>query len=326
MSLAVCPAMRRQRLGATGIVATLGLLLCGFSSSATFEADAMRGGGGGYLYTGSPQSHGMDCTNCHQGSSRSDGVTLWSEPAGLFETGYVADTTYVVHVKLDIERRGLTRQGACAHGLGGCNRNSFVAEWRDEAGAPAGTLCVDGATFGVAGCESDVGDETLLMAKGLAIGGHSQRKPRLCGGAIASDCIDVAALKASGASDADVNAAIVAAVRGRVQWRFQWRPAASATGPIRLFLGLVDGDGGTSVDPHHNDYQGDDVLMVDRVLRRQGDAVAPSPGCSASGRFGGASPTTGLDALDLGLLGPALLGLGAVALLLLRRRWLCAQV
>jgi hypothetical protein len=267
----------------TCAVLCLAPLCAAFSSSAAFEMSSSVGGGDGVPYTGSSTGHGMDCMSCHQGTQRQAGIELTSVPAGLFEQGFVPGMMYAVTVRIAQETRGLARNGGCAEGQGGCNRNGFVAEWLGAGGSAAGTLCVDGAAITAGVCDSTSGAETTLFAAGAAVSGLSLQQPQMCDSGHTQDCIDVPAMRAAGQSEADITKAVRAALQGRTNWTFQWLAPAQPDGPVSLYLGVVDGDGGTRVDPSHNDYYGDEVYMLQRTVYAEGQAPPlPPPGCSAS--------------------------------------------
>ena len=284
----------------------LALGSAGFSSTALFEEPASVGGGAGLPYTGSPTAHGLSCASCHQGAVRSDNVDLWSVPEGLFESGYVSGTTYTIHLRLSQEHRGLDRNGACPPHAGGCNRNGFVAEFLAAPGGTMGALCTDQGSWDETGsCLDPAGPTTALMAQKTAISGHSLAQPQVCSPSVVGDCVDVAAMQAAGASQAEIDAALVATVRGRTAWSFQWRaPLAteSAAPSGTFYLGVVDGDGGISVDPAHNDYFGDEVVLLQRDVYPVGHPpAAVATGCTAApGRSRSAPAWPAL------LLGPAL--------------------
>lgn len=261
-------------------------LLTGFSSDTTFDLGAEDGGGGGYSYTGSPANHGMGCDQCHQGNIGGIDAELSSSPPGLFTVGFEPGQTYLITVRLVGERFGLDRQGGCAPLRGGCNRNAFVAEITDAAGAPRGVLCPVGIDFtGDGSCGDESGPDTTLIAKRHAIGGRSLKAPVDCAavGAVPGECIDVAAMLAAGRSADEINAAFNAAVRGSTTWAMQWRAPGTASGSLHLWLGVVDGDGGTRVDPTYNDYEGDGVRMVHAVIPAAGIGLSTGLGCGAGG-------------------------------------------
>ncbi|GEM_PF-2424492 len=243
----------------------------GYSSAALFETPASQGGGEGLLYTGSATSHGMHCGSCHQGDVRHSGAKVTADPASLFATGYEPAKRYTITVAIDAESRGLDRQGACEEGQGGCNRNGFMAELVGDHGAAIGTLCADGGTIGDNGCDQSSGKESSIVGGGKAVGGHSLKLPELCLEPGDTNCFDMAAQKAAGKTPAEINAALKAAIKGRTSWRFVWR-APDSSQPVNLFIGVVDGDGGNTVDPHHNDYVGDTVLLVNRRILREGQS------------------------------------------------------
>lgn len=251
-----------------GLSAAALWLLSGFSSAATFELDAQEGGGGGYLYTGSPTSHGMGCAVCHQGGEGGVEVQLSSEPPGLFELGYEEGRVYTIALKLGGEQRGVARNGGCLADEGGCNRNLFLAEMLSDQGAPSGTLCADGGDLSQGACDVESGKETSIMLDGGAIAGHSLEVPTLCEGAGGGPpgCVDVATMQLAGLSGEQVAQAVRDRIKARVDWRFGWRAPKRSRARVHLYLGLVDGDGGTAIDPKFADYYGDATAMVHRVI------------------------------------------------------------
>ena len=278
---------QRDQLRRLALAATAVGLLSAFSSAATFEFDAEIGGGGGYLYTGSPTSHGMGCNACHQDGGNSAALRLSSSPPGLFDVGYDEGQAYEIHLELAPEIRGLDRNGSCKTEEGGCNRNLFIAELLSDNGTPTGTLCADGGAFAAGVCDVESGKETALMLAGAAVAGHSLKVPILCdaGGTNPQGCLDVEALKAAGQSDAQVAEAVRAQVRARTSWRFVWRAPKRSRARVHFYAGAVDGDGGAAIDPRFADYYGDSVAMVHRVIRSTA-AVDEDPigACSAGGR------------------------------------------
>lgn len=253
----------------------------GFSSAAAFEVSANLGGGGGMTFVGSPTSHALSCTACHQGPAPTGAVVINANSPRLFSAGYVPGERYEFAVLLKPERQGLDRNGACEADKGGCNRNGFVAEFLGGDGQPIGQLCTDSGDLTDQGCSEDSGHETSLFGSARAVSGLSQSQPAICGTGVTEDCIDVAALLAAGKTQDEVDQVLVAAVKGRTSWRFQWR-APNSTGPVYFHLGVVDGDGGTRVSADHNDYYGDDTYVVARTVWPEGMAPAESTGCSTT--------------------------------------------
>ncbi|MEZ4267051.1 MAG: hypothetical protein R3F39_11790 [Myxococcota bacterium] len=256
-------------------------LLVGFSAASTFDLDAMRGGGDQRAFTGSPTAHGLTCATCHQGDREAD-LQVTSTPPDLLRDGvFQPGRTYRITVTLARETEGLDHAGACSPGLAGCNRNLFTAEVLDPAGAPAGLLCPNDLTDADLACPSLSSDGTALIAHNTAIGGQSLEFPHTCDtpGADPARCVDVAALTAHGATDADIAAAVRAAVRGSTSWQFAWR-APTGVPAATLWVALVDGNGGASIDPAYADYTGDAVGLFHRTLRDANLASRPAPSTS----------------------------------------------
>jgi hypothetical protein len=270
------------------ILLLLGLVLTltGFSDPAVFDISADAGGGGGYTFTGSARSHGMSCAVCHQGSRPAPSVLLKSTPASLFETGYAPGTTYQISVTLSEEQLGLTRNGRCAGGKP-CNRNAFVIEMLHADGAVAGQLCPLDGFEADGSCATSNANEVSVIGGGAALVGDSLSAPSLCTPDLAEDsCIDLVALYAAGRSEQEVNEIILAQVKGQTHWQFLWRAPPINSEQVQLFLGLVDGDGGSSVDPAFGDYAGDSVTTIQRILPPADGGLngrKPSDGGSAAG-------------------------------------------
>lgn|GEM_PF-3441694 len=288
--------MRRPRAqGGAGSLAVALLVLApalvGFSSAASFDLAADVGGGGGLTFTGSPVSHGMSCLECHQrdGESTRAAVYVHAEPDTLFDEGYDPGQVYEITVHLTGEERGLQRNGACVAGHAGCNRNLFVAELLDGGGAAVGALCPDGIDYAADGtCSDQAGRRTSLLHRGRAVAGQSLVAPPDCSapGAVPGQCVDIAAMQAAGASQEQIAAAVSQKVRGSTVWSFQWRAPDAPIGTVDLWIGVVDGDGGTTVDTRYADYAGD-VAVIERY------AIAPR-GVVSGGAGGGGCAGGGL--------------------------------
>jgi hypothetical protein len=272
-------------------------LLVGFSSASTFDIEAMSGGGDQRAFTGSPTAHGLSCTTCHQGDRQAD-LEVTSQPEELLRDGlFQPGRTYRITVRMTRETEGLDHSGGCSPGLAGCNRNLFTAEFLDPAGAPTGLLCPDDLSDADAACPSLSSDGTTLIAHNGAIGGQSLEFPRTCDAPDADParCVDIAALTAAGTSEAGIAAAVRAAVRGSTSWQFAWR-APIGVPEAAIWVALVDGNGGASIDPAYADYTGDAVGLFHRTLHDGSVALKP-----ASPHGAGALPagTTGLLAAAL---------------------------
>lgn len=280
-------------------------LLWGFSSASMFETAADHGGGGGYTFVGSATSHELDCTSCHQGSTADGKLALASEPPGLFERGFVPGTTYAILVRLVSEVRGLEHNGACQPDIGGCNRNGFVAEFLGPDHQPAGQLCTDTGILRDQGCDGESGAQTTLFSGARAVSGVSLQQPQVCSPAVASDCIDIPALIQAGKTQDQIDQILLSSVKGKTSWYFRWKAPITSTA-VAFHLGAVDGDGGTTVTPEHNDYFGDVTYAVHRTLYPEGMAPPAEQAACGAARVG--SGATGL----------AFAGLAAVSLWLAR--------
>ncbi|MCB9787720.1 MAG: hypothetical protein H6744_13640 [Deltaproteobacteria bacterium] len=288
------------RLIALLLLAAPGLV--GFSSASTFDVEAMRGGGDRRPFTGSPTTHGLSCTTCHEGDRVAE-LQVSSLPAHLLEDGvFQPGRTYLINVTLPNETRGLERSGGCTEGLAGCNRNLFTAEFLDASRAPAGLLCPSDLTDLDGACPSTAANGTALIADGGAIAGQSLAFPLTCDapGAVAGRCVDLAGLAAAGKSEAEIAAVIRAAVRGSTSWQFAWR-APLSVGSVTLWVGAVDGDGGNSIDPAYADYAGDAVGLYHRTLVN-GSLAANPPARTRSGSLAGGGGWTAAFLMALSIL------------------------
>lgn len=270
------------------IILILTPTLCGFSDYAGFDRPTNYGGGGGYSFTGSPANHGMECTECHE-SVRTPKVSIISDPPGLFENGYETDIRYKILVNLLFETRGLENNGNCSQDNAACNRNLFVAEFVDLKGQKTGVLCPDTDAILNDQCESELGELTARTPNGNAIAGKSLKYPNVCdeSSSETDTCIDLEALADQGLSPTEITQEIQKQVRGRTHWEFSWRSPPVGSSPVRFFLGLVDGDGGTRQDPDYADYYGDAVYMTARIIPRSDTLQSPAltegnEGCGAT--------------------------------------------
>jgi hypothetical protein len=229
----------------------------------------------------------MGCAECHE-SVREPKVRIESDPPGLFESGYESNMRYRIFVDLLFETRGLEHNGFCGQGTAACNRNLFVAEFVDLTGEISGILCPDTDPILGDKCESAHGEFTTKTPNNKSIAGQSLFYPPVCEGTPvdAENCFDVQKLAEAGFTPTQITQIVLAEVKGRTHWEFSWRSPAVGTSPVRFFLGLVDGDGGTRLDSDYADYYGDAVYMTARLIPRSDTLLSPgltesNDGCSS---------------------------------------------
>lgn len=119
-----------------------------FHPPESFDASANTGGGGGMHFTGSPRGRGYDCSICHVDSDAAITARVtWSPPVdGAYQPG----TIYQLEVSLVGEHAGFGSM---------TNPNSFVAEFVDDAAAPAGQV-------------GNLGTKVVTIGDGTVVGGE----------------------------------------------------------------------------------------------------------------------------------------------------------
>jgi hypothetical protein len=239
---------------------------------------------GGVYFTGSPRWSSLDCSTCHTDGPGIVTVHVGSSDATLFTLGYAPGTTYELQIELRNETEGLmygspTCTEPTAMNYVQCNNNSFGLEIDDDAHDPVGKLCSEQP--GSSGCPMPniLGDDTVVSPDGQAVFGNRKH------------------------SDAKT-----VSVNDPVRWSFWWTAPPQGTGPVTIYLGAVDGNGGAGTRDNDQDPYNDDTVSATIALQELNAAVPTGvkAGCS-------------LARPDARALVPLCLLLG-VALLLRRRR------
>jgi hypothetical protein len=106
-----------------------------FSEPSSYSDDAMKGGGGGRWFTGSP-ADGYGCDVCHTGNASQPNYPLYA--AGFPEGGYVPGQTY----ELQLRWPEFAAQDLAVRAMMGADPTSMgvVAEFVSESGIGSGVL------------------------------------------------------------------------------------------------------------------------------------------------------------------------------------------
>jgi hypothetical protein len=247
-----------------------------FDESSAFFANPMNPHGAtlgavaeGIYFTGAPRFSGLDCSSCHAGGPQQLGVRLGATPDGLFSTGYQPGQTYEILVELTGESAGTDFSTAtCTQPPGPsdkytyvpCNNNNFALEVDDANGPLTGpaVYCTGAPVGGQCPAANPITDETLVSPEGDAVFGNRQRDPS--------------------------NPKTIAR-NGPTSWRFYLTAPPAGSGPLTLYLGAVDGNGGDGTAANDQDVFGDDTVRAIVPLREAGDPLGgfdASAGCSAA--------------------------------------------
>ncbi|MEZ4470595.1 MAG: DUF4266 domain-containing protein [bacterium] len=254
----------------------------GYSSPSLFDtgpSDDTTGGAGGIYYTGSPRFQGQDCSGCHRGE-RAVSVRVSSVPEDLLRQPYRPGAVY--HIEVDLGRDLLgPRTCGDAHPGDACNLDLFALEIDTAAGRPAGRLCP--LPFEGDACPEQLGTPTILTRDGTAVIANSLRfgadgQPAYRDGETARD--------------------------------FYWRAPDHDVGPLHVWIGAVDGDGGQSSPDKPSDYDGDATgvfrLLICGPSGCADEAAATEGGCTSTPGPVGWTALLGLVVLGLGRRRPRL--------------------
>jgi len=231
--------------------------------------------GEGVYFTGAPRYSGLDCSTCHTDGPQQISVRIGADPPGLFSEGYEAGTTYELLVEIIGEGKGLDHKGAtCTEPPGKsdtyayqpCNNNNFALELDDINGPLASPSLLSGTslfcpvrpTNGICPTSDPISDETVVAPGGDAIFGNRMRV--------------IATPKTFSQNDP-------------TRWRFYFTAPIAGTGPLTLYLGAVDGNGGDGSATNDQDPYGDDTVRATVPMKEANAlaAVAAVAGCAYAG-------------------------------------------
>lgn len=265
-----------------------------FDESSQFFADpdtphgaSLGALGEGVYFTGAPRFTGLDCASCHAGGPQQLGVRIGATPDGLFSDGYTPGQTYELLVEITGESAGTDRATpTCTQPPGPtdtfsyvpCNNNNFALEIDDANGPLRGlaVYCASAPSGGACPMPAPITDETLVSPDGDAIFGNRVRDP-----------MDPHTI----------------ARNDPTSWRFWFTAPPTGSGPLTIYLGAVDGNGGDGTAANDQDVFGDDTVRAIVPLREAGDPLGgfdASAGCAlAPVRASAVTPLAGLFVLLL---------------------------
>jgi hypothetical protein len=255
----------------------------GFADASQFldlpdqpHAATLSASGEGIYFTGAPRFAGRTCLDCHTGGPGLVRLKLGADTDELFNAGYRPGRTYELEVELLNEVRGLNYTGAtCTEAPAKsdtspyvqCNNNGYALEI-DTASGPLGgpgVYCAVDPNGASCPAPDPTADETVVTPAGDAVFGaraHDAMNPQQV---IRND---------------------------PTRWHLFWTAPHAGTGPLTVYLAVVDGNGGDGTADDDQDPDGDDTVQASIPLRELG-APLPQPataGCSLGGDF---HPQTG---------------------------------
>lgn len=263
--------MRSNSLSSAIVIAVIGIAPCvhafvdpsQFLSGALPHAATLSASGEGIYFTGAPRFAGLDCASCHTEGSQRIGLRLDADEPSLFTDGYEPGRVYELVVRLRNEREGLDYGGdTCTEASGDfvpCNNNSFALEVDDALGplAGQGVFCSRAPVDGVCPAADETTDEVFVAPDGDAVFGNRTH---------------------------DSNDDHIVTRNGATSWRLWWTAPSVDTGPLKLYVSVVDGNGGLGTVADNQNPMGDDTvhgLIAIPELGGRNDLSASS-GCSAA--------------------------------------------
>lgn len=227
--------------------------------SATLSASAE-----GLYFTGAPRFAGLDCSSCHTGGPNKIDISVNTDQLDLFASGYQAGRTYQLQVQLKNEQMGVehnTKVGTCTEppaprdmfSYQQCNNNNFALEIDSVAGPLTG-FCARQPSGGSCPAADPFNDEVFVAPDGDAVFANRIHDPMM-----------------------------PKTVRnnGETAWHLWWTAPAAGTGPVTLYVALVDGNGGAGTAADDQDPLGDDTVTAIITIPEAGAPVSISPkaGC-----------------------------------------------
>jgi hypothetical protein len=227
----------------------------------------------GIYFTGAPRFAGQTCSACHTDGPQQITIALGADPADLFATGYEPGRTYELEVQLKDESLGTEyATPTCTEPLAPsdkyayvpCNNNNFALEIDTTDWPLASGFCAAAPVAGACPMPSPSSDEVVVAPGGDAVFGNQPRST-------------VAGMQKT------------LTANGRVSWHLWWTAPAAGTGPLTLYVGAVDGNGGDGTTTNDQDPYGDDTVAASIMLQEAGDplAIGATAGCALAGRAPG---------------------------------------
>jgi hypothetical protein len=216
--------------------------------SATLGASAE-----GLYFTGAPRVSSLACQSCHVGTPGVVGLRLNADDPSLFTSGYQPGTGYTLQIELTHEIQGLQYDTPDHH----CT--DVGAQTYVQCNNNGFALEIDAA--GGALAKSFVADSsTLLAPDGDAVFSGRQY-----------DATDPKSILNNGAT----------------AWTFRWTAPPAGTGTLAVYVGAVDGNGGSGTVANDQDPYGDDTVQAIFFVSEAGGPLASAgcavtPGCAAA--------------------------------------------
>jgi hypothetical protein len=231
--------------------------------SATFGAS-----GEGLYFTGAPRFASLDCATCHTEGPQRVGLRLNADDASLFADGYVPGKTYELQVLLTNEVEGtMFKTPSCTdppapdetYTYVQCNNNGFGLEIDDVTGTPLAGPSVYCAAQPIAGMcppADFMKDQALVAPDGDAV-----FDAKIYG---------------------DPNQPKLVTRNGALDWHFFWTAPKAGTGPLKVYVSAVDGNGGAGTIANDQDPYNDDTVSANFFLQEANAPVhdSASAGCS----------------------------------------------
>jgi hypothetical protein len=266
------------------IAAALHARAAAFSEPAQFldragqpHAATLGESGEGIYFTGAPRFARLTCRDCHAGGPEQVRLRVGADQAELFTSGYTPGQTYQLEVELLDEQEGLTYDTPTCTEVPSktqkftyvqCNQNSYGLEIDTASGPLGGPGVFCASAPGAQGCPAPdpSADESVVTPSGDAVFGnraHSSDHPEQL---VRND---------------------------PTRWHLWWTAPTVGTGPLTLYVAVVDGNGGSGTVDNDQDPQGDDTVQASIPLQEAG-ATAP-PAAAAGCAVDATLPPTGVD-------------------------------
>jgi hypothetical protein len=241
----------------------------GAPHAATFGAS-----GEGIYFTGAPRFLGMTCDKCHTDGPGLVRLKLGADDVSLFSTGYNPGQTYQLEVEIQGETKGLDYSGSTCtepplkndhYTYQQCNNNSFAMEIDTLTGPLAGAtvFCANPPVNGNCPAPNPLADESMVSPDNDAVFGNRQHQA--------------------------TNPKTVAR-NDPTTWHLWWTAPAAGTGPVTIFVGAVDGNGGDGTAASDQDPYNDDTVQASFFIQEAGASVpnGATASCAVARRQGGA--------------------------------------
>ncbi len=248
----------------------------------------------GIYFTGAPRFAGQTCSSCHVEGPQAVTISIGAAPASLFSDGYDPGGVYELEVQLQNETRGTDyatptctepRAPNDKYTYVPCNNNNFALEIDALAGPlprPSG-FCAKPPVGGVCPAPTPSMDEVEVAPGGDAVFANQPHST-------------IAGMQK------------MITMNGQTRWRFWWTAPTAGAGPLTLYVGAVDGNGGDGTTANDQDPYDDDTVAASITIKESGAPFSfdASAGCSLHP----ASRTEGRAGLALMMSAFLLLGLG----------------